>query len=124
MNTTTVTVTARRWDGGWELWSGDDCLTQVRHLINAASQVRDYLDTIDPTTDHTTWDVTVLPDSELEIAAEARATAEAARIVTAEAAAKSRQAVTALINAGVSTTDAAVLMGISKGRVSQLAKSA
>lgn len=124
MSTTTVTVTARRWTGGWELWNGDTCWTQVKHLAKAADQVRDYLDTIDPDTDHTDWSVTVMPDEDLAIAATARAAAETARQATDTAAATSRQAVTELLAAGVSTTDTAILMGITKGRVSQLAKSA
>lgn len=119
-----VTVTARRWSGGWELWNEDTCWTQVRHLTHAADQVRDYLDTIDPDTDHSTWQVVVTPDTDLAIAANARAAADTARAAAADAATQSRQAVTALLNAGISTTDTAVLMGITKGRVSQLSKSA
>ena len=30
----TVTIAARKWDGGWELWNDDDCWTQVRYLKN------------------------------------------------------------------------------------------
>ena len=48
----TITVIAKRWSGGWELWHGDDCWTQVRHLKNAEQQVRDYLDTVEPELDH------------------------------------------------------------------------
>ena len=43
----TVTVTARRWSRGWELWNGDDCWTQVARLDRARQQVVDYLDTVD-----------------------------------------------------------------------------
>ena len=42
----TVTVTARRWSGGWELWSKDDCWTQVARLDRARQQVVNYLDTV------------------------------------------------------------------------------
>ena len=48
----TVTITARRWSGGWELWSKDDCWTQVARLDRARQQVVDYLDTVDEDTDH------------------------------------------------------------------------
>ena len=58
---TDITVTAVKWDGGWELWSGDDCWTQVANLDRAAQQVKDYLDTVDPDTDHSTWSVAVIP---------------------------------------------------------------
>ncbi|MFT3943630.1 MAG: antitoxin HicB [Ancrocorticia sp.] len=118
---TEVTVTARRWSGGWELWNEDDCWTQVRHLTKAVQQVRDYLDTVHPEVDHSNWSVTVLPADELTVVVEAREAAEAAREAAAEASAKSRQAVAKLLSEGISTTDTAVLMGISKGRVSQLA---
>ena len=43
----TLTITARRWRGGWELWHEDDCWTQVATLAKTEQQVRDYLDTID-----------------------------------------------------------------------------
>ncbi len=118
---TEVTITARRWSGGWELWNEDYCWTQVRHLTKVVQQVRDYLDTVHPEVDHPDWSVTVRPADELAAVVEARKAAEAARKAAAEASTKSRHAVAELLSEGVSTTDAAVLMGISKGRVSQLA---
>lgn len=45
-------VTSRRWSGGWELSLDEDHATAVRDLARAADQVRDYLDTIAPGTDH------------------------------------------------------------------------
>ena len=59
----TVTVTARRWSGGWELWNGDDCWTQVARLDRARQQVVDYLDTIDEDTDHSDWTIIVIPET-------------------------------------------------------------
>ena len=55
----TVTVTARCWSRGWELWNGDDCWTQVARLDRARQQVVDYLDTVDEGTDHSDWTITV-----------------------------------------------------------------
>ena len=59
----TVTVTARRWSGGWEPWNGDDCWTQVARLDRARQQVVDYLDTVDEDTDHSDWTITVIPET-------------------------------------------------------------
>lgn len=117
----TVTVTAKRWSGGWELWHGDDCWTQVRHLRNAPQQVRDYLDTVHPETDHSDVQVRVVAAPEFEYVKEARQASDAAKVAAIEASAKTRAAVRMLLGAGVSATDAAVLMGLTKGRVSQLA---
>lgn len=54
-----VRVTAHRWPGGWELHRDGEVLTQVSSLDDAVGQVRDYLDTIDPGTDHSRWVVEV-----------------------------------------------------------------
>ncbi len=120
----TVTITARKWSGGWELWNEDDCWTQVRRLKNGVQQVRDYMDTVWEDVDHSDWEVIIVPASDKarnDVIA-AREAAAAAQAAVNDAAAKSRRAVAALLAEGLSTTDAAALMGISKGRVSQLAK--
>ena len=57
----TVTVTAVRWDGGWELHIDADHCTQCRTLNRAEQAVRDYLDLDDPGTDHSDWTITVIP---------------------------------------------------------------
>lgn len=57
-----LTVTARRWSGGWELSLDEDRATSVRDLARAADQVRDYLDTIAPETDHSQVSVVIVPD--------------------------------------------------------------
>lgn len=116
-----VTVTAHRWDGGWELHLDGEPITQVVTLDKAPGQVRDYLDTIAPDVDHSKWDITVMPQIGAlgdEVAA-ARAAAEAA----SAAARQSREAVRHLRGAGYSVTDAAAILGVSRGRVSQLANS-
>ena len=60
---TTLTVTANRWSGGWELEIDDDHHTQVRTLSHAQQQVIDYLDTVDEDTDHSDWTITVIPET-------------------------------------------------------------
>jgi len=59
-----LTVTARRWSGGWELSLDADHATSVRDLARAADQVRYYLDTIAPETDHSQVSVVIVPDRE------------------------------------------------------------
>ncbi len=58
---TALTITAKRWSDGWELWHEDDCWTQVSTLDKAEQQVRDYLDTVEDETDHTGWVIHVIP---------------------------------------------------------------
>ncbi|WP_349826858.1 hypothetical protein [Brevibacterium litoralis] len=57
-----LTVTARPWEHGWELIISEDDATQVRSLDNAVDQVRDYLGTLDPETDHSATPVLVVPE--------------------------------------------------------------
>ena len=118
----TVTVAAKPWSGGWELWSGDDCWTKVRYLKHAEQQVRAYLDTTHPETDHSEVAVRMLPPDRFKFAEEAREASDAAKVAAAEASAKTRSAVRALLDEGISVTDTAVLMGLTQARVSQLAK--
>lgn len=118
---TTITVTAQRWDDGWELIIDNEHATQVHTLDRAAQQVRDYLDTDHPEVDHSDWEIDIIPCIEgWDQVKEARqATHDAAR-AQERAAAKSRAAVRALRAQGLSVTDCAQIMGISRGRVSQL----
>lgn len=123
--TTTITVTARRWDRGWELWLDDDRVTQSSTLADAEQQVRDFLDTDDETVDHTHWTIQIVPElgalaSEV---AEARADTENAAEASRRAARRSRDVARRLRAAGFSVTDSAAIMGVSRGRVSQLVNS-
>lgn len=118
----TVTVTARRWEHGWELEIGPDRHTQVATLDQAVGQVRDYLDTVDPEIDHGDWVVEVIPElgplgGEVARARQATADADAAQRAAAK---RSRQVARDLRAAGYSVTDAAAILGVSRGRVSQL----
>ena len=120
-----ITVTAHRWEHGWELWIDGEPATQVTTLDKAAQQVRDYLDTIDSDVDHSDWTVSVIPeigDLGQEVTAAREATAKAA-VASCDAAAQSRAAARHLREAGISVTDAAAILGVSRGRVSQLVNS-
>lgn len=122
---TALNITARRWSGGWELWNGDDCWTQVAHLADARQQVVDYLDTVDEGADHSGWDVTITPDvsSAAQVKAARQAT-ERAALLQKEAASAWREAAIALRAEGLSVSDTAAVMGVSRGRVSQLTATA
>lgn len=52
MNAPEITVTAHKWEHGWELALSDEDITQVNNLARATAQVRDYLDTVYPHVDH------------------------------------------------------------------------
>ena len=120
-----VTITAHRWSRGWDLHHNGEPITQVKKLNKAADQVRDYFDTVEPDVDHSEWHIDVraeLGDLSIEVA-EARAATSAASSAAETAAKQSREAVRHLREAGVSVADAAEILGVSRGRVSQLANS-
>jgi DNA-directed RNA polymerase specialized sigma24 family protein len=88
-------------------------------------QVRDYLDTVEPDTDHTDWVVHVVPELGAlgaDVAA-ARAATDAAADASREAARRSREVVRELRAEGYSVADTAAILGVSRGRISQLAHS-
>lgn len=119
-----VTVTATRWELGWELELDDGGVTQVRSLGSAVRQVRDFLDTVAPDVDHSLWEVVVVPDigPAYGEALAAKVATDEARAVTVAAARRMRQAVRGLLDAGLSATDTAVVLGVTKARVSQLVR--
>lgn len=121
---TTITVTASRWSGGWELEISPTDHTQVRHLSNAHQQVIDYLDTMYDDVDHTDWTINIVPEiGELASSlSRTRAATKAAARAQEAAAAQARATVRSLLDAGYSQADSAVLMGVSRARISQLAK--
>lgn len=118
-------VRAVRWARGWELYVEDLGVTQSRSLAGAEQQVRDYLASwYDTDADHVK--VVVHPEVDgLEAqAAEAGERTRAAAEESRAAAVHARNVVRRLRDAGVSVDDTATIMGVSKGRVSQLARSA
>lgn len=117
-----ITTTAHRWEHGWELWLDGEPATQVTTLDQAAQQVRDYLDTVDPDTDHSDWAVTIEPalGTLWEHVRAAREATAAAAQAQEDAARQAREVARELRAAGLSVTDSAAILGVSRGRVSQL----
>lgn len=118
-----VKVIAKAWEHGWELHVDGVGVTQVRTLAGAAQQAADLIETmtdtiIDP--DELEFQI-ALPDGLAERAKAARRLVRDAEEINAKAAAESREVAKALReDAGLSVTDAAVVMGVSRGRISQL----
>jgi len=123
--TTTMTryaITARRWEHGWELFDGDQILTQAATLTEAPNEVRDYL-----ATEHggepQNYEVTVTADlggveTEVSATMDRIADAQAESVAAGE---KWRELATTLrTEHHLSVRDTAAVMGISPGRVSQL----
>lgn len=116
-----VTVIAYKWDDGWELEVDNDHHTQVRTLNRAKHQVIDYLDTTWPEVDHSGSEVEVIPDiPQCDSVMQAREATREAAEATIRAAELSRSAASGLRNTGISVTDAAAIMGVSRGRISRL----
>ena len=124
---TKLIVTAQRWDsklgGGWELLDGDHAMTQVRRLSDARQQVIDYLDTVDPDVAHVDWDIIIIPAIPQAASVEqAKAATKEAADAQATAAAQSREVARSLRASGLTIDDAAWIMGVSRSRISQLAR--
>ena len=120
---TALDVKATPWPGGWEWEIDDDHHTQVTTLDKARPQVIDYLDTTYEDIDHSGWDIHIVPNIELQDEVrEARAATVSAVEAQLEAALLSRTIARKLRAAGFSVTDTAAIMGVSRGRVSQLVK--
>lgn len=122
--TTTYHVRAKHWSGGWELHIDQIGVTQVRTLDRAEQQVRDYLETLFDT-DTTDAQVVVRPDlgGLEELVSTARERSRAAEAAQREAAREVREVTKKLRDRGLSVTDTARVMGVSRGRVSQIVKS-
>ena len=124
---TTIDVTATRWEGGWELAIDGEPVTQVRTLEHAEQQVRDYLDTDESDVDHSSVVVRLLPELGDDLSKRvhaARAAAREAQERQVEAALQTRIVVRELRARNVSVADTAAILGVSRGRVSQLASAA
>lgn len=121
----TYTVTAKRWKHGWELHIDGVGVTQSRTLAGADQMVRDYVETL-LDVDASDAEVVIVPqlggleERVREVREHARAAEQARRAAAREA----REVATALREAGLSISDTAEVLGVSRGRVSQLVKSA
>ncbi|MGO2660656.1 hypothetical protein [Mycetocola reblochoni] len=114
-----------RWEHGWELDIDADNATQVRTFDKAPQQVRDYLDTLHPDADHSSIEVHVVPElgalsERIREAQEAKRDAEARQLAAAR---QSRDVAAELHAQNLSGTDIAAILGVSRGRVSQLINS-
>ena len=121
----TYTVTAKRWKHGWELHIDDVGVTQSRTLTTAEQMVRDYVETL-LDIDASDAEVVIVPElGGLEDRArKVREHAKAAEQARREAAREARELANALRAEGLSISDTAAVLGVSRGRVSQLVKSA
>lgn len=118
---TTYVVRAKRWAHGWELHIDGVGVTQSRTLGGAEQMVRDYVETL---TDRDVSDATVVIEPDLggleAKASDVRKQIERAQRENRQAAAASRALVSELRAAGLSVSDTAAILGVSRGRVSQL----
>ncbi len=119
----TYTVKAKRWKHGWELHIDGVGVTQSRTLATAEQMVRDYIETL---TDRDVSGDTVVITPELGELGARVATVQsqlAAANRQREAAQQAeRQLANDLRAAGLSATDTAVVLGKSRGRVSQISR--
>lgn len=121
----TYDVRARRWRGGWELHIDGEGVTQCRTLEQAAQQVLDYLATVHDDFDsddahiEVHYDLGGIEDEVDEVKDETTKAAESQR----DAAQHLRQLTASLREMGLSVTDMATVLGVSRGRISQLTPS-
>jgi hypothetical protein len=120
---TTYTVTAKRWKHGWELHIDGVGVTQSRTLDTAEQMVRDYIETL---TDKDVSGDTIVVTPELgdldHNVTIVRAALAAADRQQQEASKAYRALATDLRAAGLSVSDTAAILGVSRGRVSQLSR--
>lgn len=117
-----INITARRWQHGWELFAGDEILTQSTTLADAAQEVRDYLAT-ERGGEPEDYDVTVRADLDGVEDEVARTAARIHEVQEESADLAVRWRVLAAVlrtDCGLSVRDTAAVMDVSPGRVSQL----
>lgn len=117
-------VRAVKWREGWELHVDGEGVTQVRTLAKAERQVRDYLESLH---DRDFSDAVVVLDVKVNerldaMIKQARKDVAAAAAAQRAAAQRSRKVAEDLRKNGLSVTDTAAALGVSRGRVSQLTK--
>lgn len=119
-----IKADAYPWKKGWELWLNGEAVTQVASLERAEQQILDYMNTVDPLLDTRNLNVVVKPHigAMSDAVAKSRAATALAAKAQEEAAARARRLVQDLRKEGFSVADVASILGVSKGRVSQLSK--
>lgn len=121
----TYAARAVRWEHGWEIHIEGVGVTQSRTLADAERMARDLIATmLGGEGEDYTVDVHADLGGLEEEAAEVRARNERVARETREAAAASRAVAHELRDAGLSITDTATVLGVSRGRASQLVKAA
>jgi CHAD domain-containing protein len=119
----TLNVKAKRWKHGWELHIDGVGVTQSRTLATAEQMVRDYVETL---TDQDVSGDTVVITPELgelgDRVAAVQSQLAAANRQREAAQQEERQLANDLRAAGLSATDTAVVLGKSRGRVSQISR--
>ncbi|GAB77541.1 hypothetical protein SAMN05421595_1378 [Austwickia chelonae] len=124
MNQSTLSVIAKRWRRGWELHIDGYGVTQSRTLDqeSVVREVRDYvtLETGVPCTADMNLAID-LGGYEAQVKAAQEAT-ELAALATQRAATQAREVAVELRSMGLSVTDSAAVMGVSRGRISQLVR--
>jgi hypothetical protein len=119
----TFNVKAKRWKHGWELHIDGVGVTQSRTLATAEQMVRDYVETL---TDQDVSGDTVVITPELgelgDRVAAVQSQLAAANRQREAAQQEERQLANDLRAAGLSATDTAVVLGKSRGRVSQISR--
>lgn len=123
--TSPYTVTAKRWQLGWELHVEGLGVTQSRSLASAGRMAREYIAAMLDLDDEDAIAVQLVPELDTETTAEVQATRAATRRAEQarhEAAQRARTLVQHLQASGLSKSDVAVVLGVSTQRVSQLGK--
>lgn len=122
---TTYSVTAKRWEHGWELHIDGVGVTQCTGLTGAERAARDYVAIViggEPAS----FDVEITPELDEEIGEELvaakRETREAERLQREAALRYRKVARTLRRKRHLSGADTAAVMGVSEQRVSQLVK--
>jgi hypothetical protein len=119
----TYNVTAKRWKHGWELHIDGVGVTQSRTLDTAEQMVRDYIETL--TDKDVSGDKAVITPDLGELDRKVTTVREllAAADRQQQDARNSYRALAAdLRAAGLSVSDTAAILGVSRGRVSQLSR--
>jgi predicted XRE-type DNA-binding protein len=117
-------VWAKRWDEGWELHVDGVGVTQVRTLDKAYDQVVHFLETMELPVEGYRIDLRFDLEGLEDKVAEARHLTRQAQDLQLEAAVMMRHMAHALRDErGLSVTDTAAVLGVSRGRVSQLMSS-
>jgi len=119
---TTYVARARRWERGWELHIAGVGVTQVRRLADAEQQSRDFISTISGrSAKNDEIELEFDLDDLGERARQARIATQNAAALQQDAAVQIRAVVTDLRKEGFCVADIATILGVSNGRVSQLA---